>query len=341
MLDRVKYSPNVSSESSFIAGGPVPAELTVPEILEPSQPARIARIRRFNRFYTGRVGALDEGHLHSPFSLAEARVIYEIANADSSTAAALGRELSMDAGYLSRLLRGLERQGLVRRATSKDDRRRSILRLTSKGRATFEELDARARNQVAAFLAPLSDAEQRRLLDAMRTIDGLLGAHDREPAYHLRDPRPGDMGWIVHRQSVLYAREYGWNQEYEALISRIAGEFLERFDPERERCWIAERDGEIVGSVFVVKHPERDGVAKLRLLYVEPTSRGLGIGRRLVSECARFARDVGYHTLTLWTNSVLISARRIYEAEGYHLVREEPHHSFGKDLVGQTWELAL
>jgi DNA-binding MarR family transcriptional regulator/GNAT superfamily N-acetyltransferase len=319
----------------------VPADLTVPELLESPQPARIARIRRFNRFYTRQVGALDEGHLHSPFSLAEARLIYEIANTESPTAAALGRELRMDAGYLSRLLRGLERQGLLQRSRSADDRRRSILRLTAKGRATFAELDARARQQVAAFLSPLTDAEQRRLVDSMRTIDSLLGARTDQSSYRLRPPRVGEIGWIVHRQAVLYAEEYGWNQEYEALISRIAGEFLERFDPERERCWIAERDGEIVGSVFVVQHPEREGVAKLRLLYVEPSARGLGIGRQLVAECTRFAREVGYHTLTLWTNSVLISARRIYEAEGYHLVREEQHHSFGKDLVGQTWDLAL
>jgi GNAT superfamily N-acetyltransferase len=194
---------------------------------------------------------------------------------------------------------------------------------------------------VATLLDPLSDAEQRRLLEAMRTIENLIGARAQQAAHLLRSPRPGDMGWIVHRQAVLYASEYGWNAEYEALISRIVAEFLERFDPERERCWIAEQEGEIVGSVFVVQHPERDGVAKLRLLYVEPAARGLGIGRRLVSECTRFARQVGYQTLTLWTNSVLTSARRIYEAEGYRLISEEPHHSFGKDLVGQTWELTL
>jgi DNA-binding MarR family transcriptional regulator/GNAT superfamily N-acetyltransferase len=319
----------------------VPTDLAVPEILEPSLPARITRVRRFNRFYTRQVGALDEGHLHSTFSLAEARVIYEIANTESPTASDLGRELLMDAGYLSRLLGGLERKGLVQRATSKEDRRRSILRLTSTGRSTFDELDRRARDQVASFLASLSDADQRRLVDAMRTIDTLLGARHPEPGHRLRDPRPGDMGWIVYRQAVLYAQEYGWNQEYEALISKIAGDFLERFDPERERCWIAEQDGEIVGSVFVVKHPERAAVAKLRLLYVEPSARGLGIGRRLVSECTGFAREAGYHTLTLWTNSVLVSARRIYQAEGYRLVREAPHHSFGKDLLGQTWELTL
>jgi DNA-binding MarR family transcriptional regulator/GNAT superfamily N-acetyltransferase len=317
------------------------SELSAVEVMEPSQPARIARVRRFNRFYTRQVGALDEGHLHSPFSLAEVRVLYEIANTETPTAAALGRELRIDAGYLSRLLRGLERRGLVQRAPSTEDRRRSILRLTAEGRATFDDLDARARSQVATLLAPLGDAEQRRLLDAMRIIETLIGAHDQGAPFLLRPPRSGDMGWIVHRQAVLYTKEYGWNEEYEALIYRIVAEFLERFDSERERCWIAEKHGEIVGSVFVVKHPERDGVAKLRLLYVEPAARGLGIGRRLVNECTGFARQAGYHTLTLWTNSVLTSARRIYEAEGYRLIREEPHHSFGKDLVGQTWELKL
>jgi DNA-binding MarR family transcriptional regulator/GNAT superfamily N-acetyltransferase len=316
-------------------------DLTPPQLLEPSQPARIARVRRFNRFYTRQVGALDEGHLHSPFSLATVRVLYEIANTESPTAADLGRELRLDAGYLSRLLRGLERQGLVQRAPSKADRRQSILRLTAEGRTTFEDLDARARNEVGTLLAPLSNGDQRRLLDAMRTIETLVGAPSRSSGYVLRPHRPGDMGWIVHRQAVLYASEYGWNSEYEALISRIVGEFLERFDPERERCWIAALDGEIVGSIFVVKHPERLGVAKLRLLYVEPSARGLGIGRRLVGECTRFARETGYHTLTLWTNSVLLSARRIYEAEGYRLVEEKPHRMFGKDLVGQTWELTL
>jgi DNA-binding MarR family transcriptional regulator/GNAT superfamily N-acetyltransferase len=319
----------------------VGSNLTAAELLEPSHPARLARFRRFNRFYTRQIGALDEGHLRSPFSLAQARVLYEIANTESPTAAALGRELGMDAGYLSRLLRDLEHQGLVQRAPSIDDRRQTILSLTPAGRATFEDLDARARSQVATLLAPLTEAKQRLLLDAMRTIETLIGAHDQRAPYLLRSPRSGDMGWIVHRQAVLYTKEYGWNEKYEALISRIVAEFVERFDSERERCWIAEQDGEIVGSVFVVKHPERAGVAKLRLLYVEPAARGLGIGRRLVSECTRFAREVGYHSLTLWTNSVLSSARRIYEAEGYRLISEEPHHSFGKDLVGQTWELKL
>jgi DNA-binding MarR family transcriptional regulator/GNAT superfamily N-acetyltransferase len=338
ILDKVNDYPNVVGSP---IGGFVGSDRVSAELLTPSQPARIARVRRFNRFYTRQVGALDERHLHSPFSLAEARVLYEIANTESPSAAALGRELKIDPGYLSRLLKGLERRGLVERAPSADDRRRNLLRLTPQGRATFDDLDERARRQVATLLAPLSDGEQHRLLDAMRAIETLTGAPGQPVPYALRPPRPGDMGWVVHRQAVLYAREYGWNEEYEALISRIVAEFLERFDPERERCWIAERDGETVGSVFVVKHPERDGVAKLRLLYVEPAARGLGIGRDLVTRCTRFARKAGYHTLTLWTNNVLTSARRIYEAEGYRLVREEPHHSFGKDLIGQTWELTL
>lgn len=309
---------------------------------QPPPSTRIAAVRRFNRFYTRQVGALDEGLLHTALSLPEARVLYEIANRESPTAAELTRDLQLDPGYVSRLLRGLEQRGLIERAPSPTDGRRSHLRPTQEGRATFEELDARSSNEVATLLAPLADEQQRRLLDAMRTIETLLGgARPQTAPYVLRPHRPGDMGWVVHRQAVLYAREYGWNEEYEALIARIVADFIEKFDPTREYCWIAERDGDVLGSVFVVRHPERERVAKLRLLYVEPSARGMGIGRHLVSEVTRFARQAGYHTLTLWTNSVLISARRLYEAEGYRLVEEKPHHSFGKDLVGQTWELAL
>jgi DNA-binding MarR family transcriptional regulator/GNAT superfamily N-acetyltransferase len=312
-------------------------------IQQPPPPAaRIAAVRRFNRFYTRQVGALDEGLLHSPLSLAEVRMLYELAHRDSPTAAELGRDLRLDAGYVSRLVRGLEQRGFIERAPSPADGRQTLLRLTRDGRATFDDLDARASDEVAAVLAPLSDAQQRRLLEAIGTIEKLLGEspRDRTP-YILRPHRPGDMGWVVHRQAVLYAQEYGWNEEYEALIARIVADFIETFDARREYCWIAERDGDIVGSVFVVRHPEREGVAKLRLLYVEPSARGMGIGARLVSGVTRFARQTGYHTVTLWTNSVLVSARRLYEAEGYRLVDEKPHHSFGKDLVGQTWELSL
>jgi DNA-binding MarR family transcriptional regulator/GNAT superfamily N-acetyltransferase len=304
----------------------------------------VAQVRRFNRFYTRLVGALDEGHLHSSFSLAETRVLYELAHADGSTATELGRALRLDPGYLSRILRGFGRRGLVERAPSPTDGRRTLLRLTPKGRSTFEDLNARASTVVADLLQPLADRQRRQLLDSMRTIQSLLGDSDAPPQqvpFVLRTHHPGDMGWVVHRQAVLYAQEYGWDETYEALISRIVADFVDRFDPRRERCWIAERDGEIVGSVFLIKHAERTGVAQLRLLYVEPSARGLGIGRRLVHECTEFARRTGYKTITLWTNSVLVSARKIYEAEGYRLVSEKPHHSFGQDLVGQTWELEL
>lgn len=305
----------------------------------------VAQVRRFNRFYTRLVGALDEGHLHSSFSLAETRVLYEIAHGDRPTATDLGRDLRLDPGYLSRMLRGFERRGLVERVRSPSDGRRNHLQLSAKGRATFEDLNIRAIQAVADVLKPLASGQQRQLLDSMRTIESLLGGGNgtqaRQAPFILRPHRPGDMGWVVHRQAVLYALEYGWDETYEALISRIVADFIDRFDPRRERCWIAERDGEIVGSVFLIKHPERAGVAQLRLLYVEQSARGLGIGGRLVHECTEFARQTGYKSITLWTNSVLVSARKIYEAEGYRLMSEKPHHSFGQDLVGQTWELEL
>ena len=302
--------------------------------------ATIAAVRRFNRFYTRLVGALDEGHLHSDFSLAEVRVLYEIANGDRPTATSIARDLGLDAGYMSRIVRRFTREKLVERTPSADDARQSNLRLTARGRATFRELDARARDDVATLLAKLGEEGQRDLLSSMRRVEGLL-ARERATSFTLRPHRPGDMGWVVHRQAILYHQEFGWNEHYEALTSRIVADFLEHYDPRLERCWIAERDGETVGSVFVVKHPERTGVAKLRMLYVEPSARGLGLGRRLVREVTEFAKSAGYHTLTLWTNSVLVSARKIYEAVGYHLVSEEPHTSFGKDLVAQVWELKL
>jgi DNA-binding MarR family transcriptional regulator/GNAT superfamily N-acetyltransferase len=303
----------------------------------------VARVRRFNRFYTRLVGALDKGHLHSSFSLAETRVLYEIAHGDTPMATDLARDLRLDPGYLSRMLRGFERRGLVERVRSASDGRRNHLQLTPKGRSIFEDLDARASAAVADVLAPFVDGQQQQLLDSMRTIESIFGrpATEQQAPFVLRPHRPGDMGWVVHRQAVLYAQEYGWDETYEALISRIVADFIDRFDPKRERCWIAERDGEIVGSVFLIRHPERAGVAQLRLLYVERSARGLGIGRRLVRECTQFARQTGYKTITLWTNSVLTSARKIYEAEGYRLVNEKPHHTFGQDLVGQTWELEL
>jgi DNA-binding MarR family transcriptional regulator/GNAT superfamily N-acetyltransferase len=317
---------------------------TIIQLEAPVVADAVAQVRRFNRFYTRLVGALDKGHLHSSFSLAETRVLYELAYGEAPTATELGRDLRLDAGYLSRMLRGFERRGLVERVRSASDGRRNHLQLTPKGRSTFEDLNARASEVVADVLEPLADGQRVQLLDSMRTIETLLGDHatPQTPApLVLRPHQPGDMGWVVHRQAVLYAQEYGWDETYEALISRIVADFIDRFDPKRERCWIAEHSGETVGSVFLIKHPERVGVAQLRLLYVERTARGLGIGRRLVHECTQFARQTGYKTITLWTNSILTSARKIYEAEGYRLVSEKPHHSFGHDLVGQTWELEV
>jgi DNA-binding MarR family transcriptional regulator/GNAT superfamily N-acetyltransferase len=303
-------------------------------------------VRRFNRFYTRQVGALDEGLLHTPFSLPEARVIYEIAQREPTTATALRDELRLDAGYLSRLLRGLARRRVIEKRTSDVDARQSLLALTKVGRNAFAKLDAASAKDVQAWLDRIPSPDQPRLLAAMRSMETMLGGGDGAKneagrSYTLRRHRPGDMGWIIHRQAVLYHQEYGWDATYEALIARIMADFIDHYDARRERCWIAERDGEIVGSVFIVRHPVRKGVAKLRLLYVEPSARGLGIGRRLVHEVTKFARKAGYHTLTLWTNSVLVSARRLYEAEGYRLVKEEPNSMFGRKLVSQTWELKL
>ncbi|HEU4641834.1 MAG TPA: bifunctional helix-turn-helix transcriptional regulator/GNAT family N-acetyltransferase [Gemmatimonadaceae bacterium] len=306
----------------------------------------VAAVRRFNRFYTRQIGVLDEGHLDSPYSLAEVRVLYELAHRNAPSAAELARDLRLDAGYLSRLLRSFEERALIERDPSPTDGRRSHLRLTDAGREAFAPLNARASEEISALLAPLSDAERRRLLEALREVEVLLGgAADRvtgeRAPWLLRAPRAGDLGWVVQRHGVLYAREYGWDERFEALVAGIVAHYVEHLDTARERCWIAERDGENVGSVFVVKHPEREGVAKLRLLLVEPSARGLGIGQRLVDECIRFARQAGYHTLMLWTNSVLVSARRIYEGAGFRLVHEETHRDFGPELVGQTWSLDL
>ena len=301
-------------------------------------------VRRFNRFYTRRIHILDEAHLESDLPLATVRVLYELAHRDAVSAADLARELDLDAGYLSRILADLGRRRLVTRQRAHDDARVSRIRLTARGRERYAVLDARASDDIAALLAPLGGTPQRRLVAAMDAIRSILDDSQPDTArtpYLLRTHRPGDLGWMVWRHGVLYADEYGWDERFEALVARIVSDFVAHFDQAHERCWIAERDGENVGSVMAVKHPERPGVAKLRLLLVEPSARGLGIGRRLVDECIRFSRQSGYHTLTLWTNSVLVSARRIYEAAGFRLVHEAPHNDFGEDLVGQTWELAL
>ncbi len=302
--------------------------------------ARVAAVRRFNRFYTKQIGLLHEGYLESPFSLSEVRVLYELAHREKPTAAELGRELGLDAGYLSRILRGFERRHLVERTASKADGRQSHLALTKRGRAAFAPLQARSHSDIGAMLGKLSGADQKRVLEAMNTIEGRLGARpEGTTAYVLRPHQPGDMGWVVHRHGALYAQEYGWDEQFEALVASIVAEFIQHYDPKRERAWIAEKDGEIVGSVFLVKQSAT--VAKLRLLLVEPRARGLGIGARLVGECVRFARQAGYRKIMLWTNSVLRAARRIYKSAGFRLVHRERHRSFGHDLVGETWELPL
>ncbi len=301
---------------------------------------RVGAVRHFNRFWTRRIGVLREGYLESPFSLTEVRVLYELAHREETTASELGEELGLDAGYLSRVLRRFEKDGLIRKRPSEADGRRRLLRLTKRGQEAFDPLDARSRNDIGAMLESLSIGGQERLVGAMRTIEGLLGARPwPEVPYILRPHWPGDMGWVVHRHGVLYAREYGWDERFEALVAEIVATFIQRYDPKLERCWIAEREGGIVGCVFLVRESEE--IAKLRLLLVEPKARGLGIGSRLVEECIRFARQAGYQKITLWTNDVLDAARRIYEGMGFRLVHEEPHHSFGHDLVGQTWELML
>ncbi|HEY7893714.1 MAG TPA: helix-turn-helix domain-containing GNAT family N-acetyltransferase [Gemmatimonadaceae bacterium] len=311
--------------------------------------AAVEAVRQFNRFYTRRIHILDEAHLKSDLSLAAVRVLYELAHRDTASAAELARELDLDAGYLSRILRDLSRRHLVARQRADDDARRSLLRLTARGRARYAVLDTRASDDVTAILDPLPQASRRRLvasMDAIRTIlddgsDPAGQATRAAPPYLLRTHQPGDVGWIVWRHGLVYAHEYGFDERFEGLVARVAADFLANFDANRERCWIAERDGENVGSVMVVKHPEQPGVAKLRLLLVEASARGLGIGQRLVEECIRFSRQSGYHTLTLWTNSVLLSARRIYEAAGFTLVHAAPHDEFGHGLIGQTWELTL
>jgi DNA-binding MarR family transcriptional regulator/GNAT superfamily N-acetyltransferase len=305
-------------------------------------PQRVEAVRRFNRFYTRRIGLLQDGLLETPFTLTQARVIYELAHHEQTTATNLSQELGLDAGYLSRILRGFQKRHLVERQPSPDDRRQVLLSLTQQGQDAFGELNAASRSEIEAMLKGLSEVDQDRLVHAMRIIEQLLGAEpEHRVAYILRPHQSGDMGWVVQRHGVLYNREYGWDEGFEALVAEIVASFIRNFDPKRERCWIAEKDGENVGSVFLVRHPECEGVAKLRLLLVEPKARGLGIGKRLVQECARFARQAGYEKITLWTNSVLHAARSIYEREGYRLVHEEGHHSFGHDLVGQTWELDL
>ncbi len=314
----------------------------MPATAAPTPPrGHIDTIRAFNRFYTRQIGVLGERFFDSAFSLTELRVLYELAHREAPTATTVGAELGLDAGYLSRILRRFESRGLIRRRPSPGDRRQSLLRLTSRGRTTFAPFDARARGEAAAMLGRLPAAGQRQVVESMVTIARLLGEPRSQPeSYRLRTHQPGDMGWIVHRHGAIYAKEWGYNAEFEALVARICADFLDRFDPKRERCWIADRNGDILGSVFLVR--KTDTVAKLRLLLVEPQARGLGIGRRLVDECVQFGRRAGYHKLTLWTQSDLTAARRIYEGAGFACVHTHRHDSFGKKgLIGETWDLKL
>lgn len=301
---------------------------------------RVSTVRRFNRFYTRQIGLLQEGYLESPFSLAEVRVLYELAHGGGTTATGLGETLRLDTGYLSRILRGFESQGLISRQPSPGDGRQRTLRLTAAGREAFAPLDTRSRRDIGAMLSALAEDDQVRLVNAMTTTERVLDdRHAPAIPYVIRPPHAGDMGWVIHRHGVVYAREYGWDERFEALVAGIVAALIESHDPKRERCWIVERDGEVIGSVFLVS--ESETVAKLRLLLVEPSARGLGVGSRLVDECVRFARTAGYKRVTLWTNDVLHAARHLYERAGFRLVHREPHHSFGHDLIAETWDLEL
>jgi len=309
------------------------------EAQSPAGSEAIAAVRRFSRFYTGRLKLLDTKLLQTEFSLTEARVLYELAHREGLAAADLVKELGLDAGYVSRILRKFERRGFISRETSGRDARRALLTLTPAGRTAFEPLDRGSEEQVASLLSALAPDQVEALVGSMACIERLMAEPAAAEPYTLRPHRIGDIGWVARRQGMLYAEEYGWSEEFEAFVAEIGAHFVRSLDSTRERCWIAERNGAIVGSAFLVK--ESDDTAKLRMLYVEPSARRLGIGSRLVDECIRFAREKGYRKLTLWTNDVRVSARRIYQAAGFNLVKEEPHHSFGKDLVGQYWELAL
>ena len=312
-----------------------------PVVLSSEADKRVEAVRRFNRFYTRQIGVLQEGLLDSPFSLTEVRVLYELAHHVGVSATELCGALNLDAGYLSRMLLKFEKRGWISRKPSASDRRQSMLALTRKGTAEFLPLEERSNQQVKDMLGQLSPEAQRQVVRAMEEIERILSPQQdsREP-YLLRPHQPGDMGWVVYRHGVLYSQEYHYDERFEALVAEIVAEFIQKFDAERERCWIAERNGERVGSVFLVRKSAT--VAKLRLLLVEPSARGLGIGRRLVEECVRFARQAGYRRMVLWTQSELVAARKIYELAGFQRVEEKPHQSWGrKDLVAEVWELKL
>ena len=301
---------------------------------------QISAVRAFNRFYTSKLGVLDQQLLKSPFSLSEARVLYELAHREDAAAKEIGIELGLDPGYLSRIVQKFDEDGLITRKPLPSDRRQYRLGLTARGRQAFAKLDRSSHDDVAAMLAALPGSDRGRLVSAMAAIERLLGENSvPPPPAILRDPRPGDMGWVVQSHGALYAREYGFDSSFEGLVAEIAGKFLTSFDASRERCWIAELDGVQVGSVFLVR--QSDDVAKLRLLLVDPAGRGQRLGQRLVGECIAFAQACGYRRITLWTQSILLAARKIYQDQGFVLVATEPHRSFGQSLIGETWEREL
>ena len=315
--------------------------------MSPPVPARTEAVRRFNRFYTRRIGVLHEKLAATRFRLTESRLLWELAHRERTTGAELARDLDLDPGYVSRLLRALKEQQLIRAERREGDARHLHLSLTAVGRRAFAPLDRQSAADVDKLLASLGDGEQRRLLRAMAEIETLLGDERSTTPWLLRAPHAGDIGWVVERHGRVYADEYGWDMRFESLVARIAADFVDRLDPAKEACWIAERNGSPVGCVFLVQARDDtsgavvEGSAQLRLLLVEPAARGLGIGARLVAECERFARRGGYRRIVLWTNSVLVAARAIYANAGYRLVASEPHESFGHSLVGETWQLEL
>ena len=301
---------------------------------------QVAAVRAFNRFYTRKLGVLDQQLLKSPYSLSEARVLYELAHRQDLSAKEIGAELGLDAGYLSRIVQNFDEGGLITREPLPSDRRQYRLALTAKGRQAFAKLERSTNDDVAALLGRLSPGGKARLIEAMADIERLLGGGSAAArTAKLREPRPGDMGWVVQSHGALYAREYGFDSSFEGLVAEITAKFLSSFDASRERCWIAEIEGEQVGSIFLVRHT--DDVAKLRLLLVDPAGRGQRLGHRLVDECIAFAKACGYRKITLWTQSILTAARKIYQEAGFKLVATEPHRSFGQDLIGETWELEL
>lgn len=323
--------------------------MSTTQVLAQPLAERVERIRRFNRFYTRQIGLLREGFLDSSYSLAEVRVLSELFRSREVTSAELCKELDLDPGYLSRMLKKFESDKLVARKRSDSDGRQQLLSLTELGLKTFKPLNEKQHEQVAETLDHLDETAQQQLVAAMNVIETLLRgsgnftdtsvSSNRDRSFVIRQHHPGDMGWVVHRHGALYAKEYNWTDEFEALVAKIVAEFVENYDPTCERCWIAERNGEILGSVFLVKKTK--SVAQLRLFYVEPSERGQGIGKKLVGECIQFARQCGYRSVVLWTQNNLDAARHIYKRAGFLKKSEEPHHSFGKDLVAETWELSL